>query len=180
MPDNFNDYPATLAARISHLEAAREQLLAELEGAATGQANTGKWSAADIAYHLYLVERGIGRMLKKALSPEGARHERKTEEDLRAEWQRISRLGDPTFHPVSAPAPVEPVNAPSLGESLSLLSQSRCSLLDTLAATTMEDLASISRPHLLEVMGRLTGAGWLSMIAYHELRHTAQLRRLKG
>lgn len=184
MLDSFNEYPASLAARIAQIEAARALVTSELnsilENEAVGkQPAPGKWSPAEIAYHLHLVERGIGRMLQKSLSPAaaGARHERRSEEDLRAEWERVSRLASPDYFPVEAPAPVTPQNAPPLRECVALLAESRRSLLDTLATATLDDLASFSRPHLIEAMGVLTGAGWVSLIAFHELRHVEQMRR---
>jgi hypothetical protein len=183
MPDSPpaapEQYPATLAERVAHLEATRELLLAELDAAAA-RGVSGKWSVAEIAYHLHLVERGIGRMMQKFLAPEAAsaRHERKSDDELRAEWRRVSRLASPDYFPVEAPAPVAPANAPGFTESVELLRQSRRALRDALTAATLDDLASFSRPHLVEAMGMLTGAGWLSLVAYHELRHIEQLRRL--
>jgi hypothetical protein len=185
MPDSpaapFEEYPATLADRVTQLAAARETLLAELDAAEARRAS-GKWSVAEVAYHLHLVERGIGRMMQKFLAPEAAaaRHERKGDGELRAEWQRVSRLASPDYFPVEAPAPVAPANAPGFGESVELLRQSRRALLDAISTATLDDLASFSRPHLVEAMGMLTGAGWLSLVAYHELRHVEQLRRLQG
>jgi hypothetical protein len=181
MPDALNQFPATLAERIAQLDAARAPLMAELS-LASERPPSGKWSAAEIAYHLHLVERGIGRMLQKFLAPDAAaaRHERRDDAQLRAEWERVSRLASPEFFPVEAPAPVSPKDAPGLAEGVALLNQSRQSLRDTLNATTLDALASFSRPHLIEAMGMLTGAGWVSMIAYHELRHAEQLRRMRA
>jgi hypothetical protein len=49
-----------------------------------------------------------------------------------------------------------------------------------LSQVTLDELASISMPHPLEGIGTLTGAGWVSLIAYHERRHTEQIREIKA
>lgn len=184
MTANFDQYPASLDDRISQLSLARSIFKSELEAATSVQVPDGKWSPSELAYHLHMVERSVTRMLQKLLLPEAAdrRHTMKSEEDLIAEWKRTSTIADPNDRPVEAPPRLNPQNAqtPDLSECISLLDQSRQTLLDFLSATSLADLISISQLHPNERIGVLSGAGWLSMLAFHELRHAEQLRKLKN
>ncbi|MEW6734931.1 MAG: hypothetical protein AB1489_26815, partial [Acidobacteriota bacterium] len=73
-----------------------------------------------------------------------------------------------------------PKDAPPLTESIELLKQSRATLLEILSKTTVDELASISIPHPLKSIGNITGVGWISLIAYHEIRHINQLQELRS
>lgn len=174
-------YPATMSERLAQLESARVNLMAELEqGAFDAQyAEEGRWSVAEIAYHLYLVESRITGLLKQLLGA-NQQGERAGEEVLRREWELIhSRATDPEVRS-TAPAPVVPQDAPPLAKSIELLKDSRAQLLAAVSQATIDELASVSAPHPLEVIGTLTGAGWLSLIGQHEFRHTRQIRNLKA
>ena len=59
-----------------------------------------------------------------------------------------------------------------------MLDQSRQQLLELPGRATLEELASISAPHPFAAVGTLTGATWLSVIAFHEIRHAEQLEKL--
>lgn len=134
----------------------------------------GQWSTAEIVYHLHLSERSIVRLLGKALAS-SERHEPAHEARLRAEWERIRRLVAVRSAKVRAPDFATPTRAPAFEASLDLLKQSRGALLALVARTTYDDLLRLSRPHPFEAVGALTGAGWLSLIAAHEDRHTQQI-----
>lgn len=176
-------YPMTLEDRLAELAQARAQLMAEIESAvseaAASRSDSGQWSIAEIAYHLHLAETSISKLLHQALKS-GQRHERVSDDQLRAEWERIrTRVG--TRHTrATAPASVVPTGTPELVQVIDRLHQSRQRLLELLSQVTLDELASISLPHPLEAIGTLTGAGWVSLIAYHERRHTEQIRELKG
>jgi len=71
---------------------------------------------------------------------------------------------------------VVPANASDLAEGVELLRQSRQQLLDAVQNATYGDLLSVPMPHPFWAVGNLTGAGWLSVAAYHELRHAEQIR----
>jgi uncharacterized damage-inducible protein DinB len=182
MTATVQQFPITLEDRLAELAAARAQLMAEVQsgisGAAQPQPESGRWSLAEVVYHLYLSEKSISRLLQKALGS-GERHTRMGEEHLRAEWERIGSTVGRRERRASAPPPAVPTNAPGLEEAVELLHQSRQTLLEMLSNVTLDDLVSVSMPHPLEVIGLLTGAGWLSLIAYHEQRHTEQIQELK-
>jgi hypothetical protein len=162
------------------LAAARAQLMAEIEHGASEAASSpeGRWSLTEIVYHLHLSEKTIGRLIQKVLDS-GQRHDRASEEQLRAEWERLMQTVARRERRASAPAPAVPANAPGLSEAVELLHQSRQRLLEITAGTSLDDLASISAPHPLQAIGTLTGASWLSLIGYHDLRHIGQIRELQ-
>jgi hypothetical protein len=181
MTATVQTFPATVAERFAELDRARMTLLAELGDGSVEpppSAEPGRWSIGEIAYHLHLVESRITGLLMMVLSSDN-RQERASEEKLRAEWElTISRATDPKIR-VNAPPGTIPENAPHLVETLALLEKSRSQLLAALQSVTIDDLASVSAPHPIEAIGKLTGAGWLSLIAHHEIRHTRQIRELK-
>jgi len=173
----LNEYPTTLTARLAHLEASRNDLLAELSDVPAPAALPLGWSVSEIAYHLHLVERGITRLLRKTLTAD-SQAEPLSAEALRAEWERTFTLADSARNPVQAPSYIEPKDAPSLPETVALLAQSRVALLEVLGTTNETELASITAPH--PFLGVLSGHGWLGMITYHEVRHTRQIRAVKS
>jgi uncharacterized damage-inducible protein DinB len=180
MTTTIQQFPLTLEDRLAELEAARAHLMAELESvadAAPTEPGSERWSIAEVAHHLHLSERGILRLIQRALES-GERHERKSNDHLQAEWERVCALVGSRQHPASAPSPVVPTNAPSLAETVEHLKHSRQALFEMLGRVTLDELASISIPHPLQAIGVLTGAGWLSVIANHERRHTEQIREI--
>jgi|GEM_PF-288235 len=181
MAGTIKQFPATLEDRIEEIKQARAQLLAELEGCASDAALAklapDRWSIAEVLHHLYLAEKGIAGMLRKALSS-NERHNRASDQELRAEWQRIGSVVGNREERASAPPSAVSENAPGLAEVIGLLNQSRQRLLDTIGSTDLDELSSVSMSH--PFIGPLTGAGWISLIAYHELRHVEQIREIKS
>lgn len=102
------------------------------------------------------------------------------EQALRAEWMHIKTLIGTRVTKAQAPPRVVPTDAPDLTVALALLDQSRQHLLETIRGATYDDLLSISMPHPFPAVGTLTGAGWLSVVAYHDLRHAEQIREQRA
>jgi DinB superfamily len=180
MNTELASFPETLEARLDELRDAREGLLRELEPFLSNSAPNAQpagWCAGEIAYHAHLTENSIVRLLRKFLAaPE--RHPPAAAAQLRAEWERIRRVVGIRDTPMQAPARVVPRDAPALAEALPLLHQSRQELLALVESVPYGDLLSISMAHPFQAVGVITGAGWLSVVAYHELRHSEQIREL--
>lgn len=179
MTDALTTFPATLDARWAELTAAREAFLAEL-GETNVHPPEGKkaWSAAELAYHLYIVEKQVTAGLKQTLKA-SARGERKSDAELQEEWGMLAKFIANREMKIEAPAPALPVDAPELAESLNLLKESRAALKTLLDQTNLDEMASIGVPHPLGI-GVFTGVGWLTLLSRHELRHTDQLKELKA
>ncbi|MEW6734174.1 MAG: DinB family protein [Acidobacteriota bacterium] len=181
MTNSARQFPTTMAARLQELAEVRTTLLTELEdGNFDPQyAEADRWSVGEIAYHLYLVETRINGLLKNLLGSD-KRGETAGEEKLRAEWELTSsRATNPEIR-VKAPAGTLPEQPPPLAESIAMLKRSRLELLSTISEVNLNELAAVTAPHPIEAVGILTGAGWLSLIAHHEMRHTRQIRNLKA
>lgn len=180
MTENHSEYPATTELRCAELQKAREELIAELEKSAD-QANLkqgDRWSIAEIAFHIYLVESAITMLLKQALgAPAGTPL---TTEQLQAEWQVISTRARNRETKFEAPDFVAPKDTPPLADSLKLIRESHATLVSSMAGVTIEQLAAISAPHPAREMGNVSGAGWLTLIANHDLRHRDQILELKA
>jgi hypothetical protein len=173
--------PTTMEERLHELANARAMLLAELEDGNFDPnfSEAGRWSVGEIAYHLYLVESRITGLLK-ALLGSSNRSERANEDRLNKEWELTSsRAGNPEIR-AQAPPGTLPEQAPILSESIVMLKRSRAELLALMNQFNLDDLASVLAPHPMETIGVLTGAGWLSLVAHHEMRHTRQVRDLKA
>jgi hypothetical protein len=181
MPEPFEQFPSTLNHRLAELDTARARLLAAIEAtrAHSGRAPAadGGWSVAEIAYHLHLAENATARGLGKRLASSD-RREPVSEARLLEEWERIRATVGRRIERVQAPAGVVPESAPDLDRAVELLAQSRRALLDVVEGTSYDDLLAIDLPHPLQTIGLLAGASWLSVTAYHDLRHAEQIREI--
>lgn len=182
MKTTFEQFPTSLEARLEELRRAREHLLREVGSApmddeATGT-NPDQWTVAEIIFHLHLAEKGTLARLKQALeSP--SRGPTADEKVLREEWERLRTLVGTRVVKVKAPPRVAPTNAPRRSEAIALIRQSRQELLATLQTVSYKDLLCVSMPHPFAALGALTGAGWLSATAFHDLRYAGQIREMK-
>lgn len=179
----LQEFPVDLPQHIEVLTKARQVLLEELASTTPDQLTLSKndgWTIPQIAHHLHLVEGRITGFIEMGiknltgLSPASV-------EQRQAEWERVVRIVPSRQNRVDAPEAVRPTNTPaSLEEVKTLLAASRTKLLELLNQTNLEQLDSISLPHPNPMIGVITGASWLIMMASHELRHVAQIKELKN
>jgi hypothetical protein len=176
-----SSYPATLDDRLKELEQIRNSLFVELNNCSSAACSSqqGRWSVAEIAYHLHLTEKSITMVLQNGLASM-PRHERLPDERIKEEWELITKFAIDRETKFNAPAYVVPKNAPSLEESHRLLEASRAELIKTVSDATLDDLASISLPHPVKSFGNISGIGWVSLIGWHEKRHTEQIKDVKA
>ncbi|MBI4853862.1 MAG: DinB family protein [Acidobacteria bacterium] len=177
MSNALEVFPATLEQHIDELAAARECLLAEISDGVDVKPSSG-WSVGEVAYHVHLTEKTITGGLAATLS-QGKREERRSDEHLKAEWEGIADRVPKRDNKIVAPEPLQPLNAPALSETVNLLKDSSKALADFLRTTTIDDLASISMPHPIHKDMLISGLGWLSLVARHDLRHLAQIKEVK-
>jgi hypothetical protein len=177
MSNALEVFPSTVELHIEELAAARELLLAEISDGVDVKPSSG-WSVAEVAYHVHLTEKTITGGLSQLLAS-GKREDRRPDEHLKAEWEGIAERVPKRENKIVAPEPLQPLNAPSLSEISGLLKESNKALAEFLKTTTMDDLASISMPHPIHQDMLISGHGWLSLIARHDLRHLAQIKEIK-
>jgi hypothetical protein len=177
----LQQFPGTLTERRSELDAARARLLDEVARArgrssvAAGAGTGAPWSLAELVYHLHLGEKLTALGLQRKLAST-ERVQPASEERLREEWERIRKLIGTRHTRVPAPARVAPDNAPDLDRALALLTESRRAFLQVIESAPEKDLLSIALPHPFPVIGELIGISWTSATAFHELRHSEQVR----
>ncbi|KAF0190559.1 MAG: hypothetical protein FD167_6095 [bacterium] len=172
MTNALEVFPATLEQRLAELAAARECLLAEISDGVDAKPASG-WSASQVAYHVHLTEKSITAGLSKTLS-DGKKEERRSDEYLKAEWEGIAERVPSRQNKIVAPESLQPIDAPALNNSVNLLKESSVALADFVKSTTLDDLASISIPHPIHKEMLISGLGWLSLIARHDLRQVKQ------
>jgi len=178
----LEQFPTCIEARLEELRQAREYFLQEVESgpndderAATG---ADRWCIAEIVYHLHLAETRTTMGLKRNLES-SSRGTPADDATLRVEWERVRTMVGQRTVKVKAPPRVEPINAPSRADAVKLIQHSRQELLATVQSVAYDELLAISMPHPFAAVGTLTGAGWLSATAFHDLRHIEQIREMK-
>ena len=128
------------------------------------------WSAAEVVAHLTMVEAAVVKGMQKLLT---------TEPQPMSFWRRIhippivnlSRLVK-----VKTPLPLDPALLAAKDQMLERFAALRSETLGLLEANRDRDLRRWRFPH--PFFGSLNGVTWFKMIAYHEARHTKQLREI--
>lgn len=178
MSNALEVFPATLELHLAELAAAREFLLAEISDGVDVKPASG-WAVSEVAYHVHLTEKTITGGLSQTLAA-GKKEERRSDELLKTEWEGIAERVPKRDNKIVAPEPLQPLNAPPLSDIINLLKESSDGLATFIKSTTLDDLASISLPHPIHKDMLISGLGWLSLIARHDLRHLAQIKEIKG
>jgi hypothetical protein len=173
----LNKFSTKLEDRIAELELVNNLLFTEIEGLEDIKPKEG-WSISEISQHLYIVEKGITGMLKKALES-SERCETKTDEYLKKEWETILAFTLNRQEKFNAPSFTHPSSTLTLSETVNALKEIHEKLVTLLKKTSKEELASIAKPHARESVGLITGLGWITLIASHKLRHIEQIKELK-
>lgn len=160
----------------------REALLASIAGLNEDQLNykpaEDQWSIADLLHHLALADEANLRL--SGLFIRTAR-----EQNLPADSSPDASMLDclDKFKgglggKAKAPERVTPLSYVPVEESLSRLKASRAGLLEAMDKLAAYDLSQASFPHPL--LGPLNAYQWFMMAGFHEMRHTAQIDRVKA
>jgi hypothetical protein len=177
----LDEFPACLDERRAELASGRARLLDAIEHARreTITPAPGEWSLAEIIYHLHLAESLTTRGLEKKLAST-ERVEPAGVERLREEWERIRKLVSRRHVRVQSPSRAVPDAAPGLDEAMALLAESRRGFLQVIESAPERDLLSIVLPHPFPAIGALIALSWTSVAAFHEVRHSEQVRAMIG
>lgn len=170
-------FPATLEQHVEGLAAARELLLAELSDGVDVKPSSG-WSVSEIAHHVSLTTKTVTMGLSQTLS-NSTNKKRKSAEELKTEWEGIAQRVPLRVNKLVAPEPLQPSGALLTSDSINLLKESHTELVNFLKSTSLDALASIEMPHPINKEMFISGPGWLSLVAYHDLRHLAQIKEIK-
>lgn len=151
---------------------AREDLLAEVNGLTDEALNKkpadDQWSIKQILEHLYLMEGGITKTIQKQLDS-GNVH-KVEDKPIELTVNRSKKVDAPEFS--------VPSNAfATLAEVKEKLNFTHETLRKFHEHANVEQLAKKSYPH--PVFGEMNLSQWIPFIAYHEMRHTEQIREVK-
>ncbi len=136
----------------------------------------GGWSVAQHLAHLHLVEQSSVRAMFRALrDARAAGLERESETSSLLGVLAHTGLAQATTKRV-APDFVTPVDAPDVPTARARLSESRAGLRAWGAEADGWALTAVHFPH--PALGRLNLYEWVAMIADHERRHLALMRRV--
>jgi len=130
----------------------------------------GCWSAGEVVAHLTMVETSVLTGTRELLSRKPGYH---------STWQRIHiPVYVTTWRMIKrrTPVPLDSSLVKERDEALENYSAARTRTLKLLAQHSPRDLAPFRRKH--PFLGSLNLYDWMRMLAYHEIRHTKQIREI--
>jgi hypothetical protein len=132
------------------------------------------WSVTEILEHLYRVETGIVRLVKRGVERALANGGALEQEDgsLLGSLDEF-RLTERSYV-AAAPEAVMPRGELSAAAAITALANSRRALLDAASAAGGLALGAITYPH--PMFGALTLYQWILFVGQHELRHARQIQ----
>ena len=160
--------------------AAREALLDEVRGLSeaqlTFQPMPGKWSIGEILDHLSLAERSIARVASRVLQQAAGRGLIGEPGSMQPPPHQIDR--ELFNRPVAAPESVLPSLGRPIERLLASLEESRERLMEVSSRAAGRVVGSVTIRHFQ--LGELHFYQWLMLEGVHELKHLAQIRRIKS
>ena len=162
-----------LAQRVKETELALAASLKHVSDAqATTQPEPGCWSITECLEHLYLVEKGIVRLVTKPHDQAVAGNEEVFGQ------QRLEKALLNRTHKIAAPDAFVPTGRfTSLNEAKTALSGLRETLLQALESNQIS-FDGQTYPH--PVLGPFTRLDWVNFIVAHARRHQAQIEEIKA
>jgi uncharacterized damage-inducible protein DinB len=153
-------------------EEVRAQLLEEVATMSDADLNqkptADKWSVRQVLEHLYLMEGGVAKIIKRQLSS-GEIHTT-SDKPIEKAVDRSIKVDVPDFAKPSE-------EYKSYAELLDNLSVTHMSLKTIEESATEEQLAE--KTYLHPVFGEMSLKQWIPFVAYHELRHLEQIKEVK-
>ena len=170
-----------LAELIEYADRQRAELLSAVDAVPEGgrdlKVEASVWSVAEVLEHLYRVETGIVRLLKR-----GVERARADGAPLEQEHGSLSSLDafrlTERSYAVGAPEPVLPRGELTAAAGIAALAESRRALMDAASAGSGLALGAISYPH--PMLGALTLYQWILFVGQHELRHARQIHSISA
>jgi hypothetical protein len=159
---------------VEHLNATRAALLATAgripEGRWKESPRPGAWSAGEVVAHLTMVEErvieGAAKVVRAAPVPVPLWKRAHLPVPL-AEWRGFR---------VKTPIPLDPTFVAERQSMLARLGQVRERTIGFIETNRGRDLGVYRFPH--PFFGSLNVYDWMQMIAYHDARHTKQIREI--
>ncbi len=130
----------------------------------------GGWSAGEVVVHLTMVETTVLGFLREELSKRPRPHS--LLERIHVPVTLVSRR----LVKRKSPIPLDSSLIKARQEALEAYSAARNRTLKFIAEHSSRNLAAFRRKH--PFLGSLNLYDWLRMLAYHEIRHTKQIREI--
>lgn len=130
----------------------------------------GGWSASEVLAHLTMVETTVWNGAREVLAQRPGRHPLRNRLHIPpafTQWRLVKR---------NTPIPLDASLVLSREESLLGFTAARNRTLKFIAEAGTRDLRPFRRNH--PFLGSLDLYDWLRLLAYHEIRHTKQLREI--
>ena len=130
----------------------------------------GGWSAGEVVAHLTMVETTVCSGVREELSKRPPRHKfwkRLHVPVVASSWRVLKR---------KTPIPLDSALVRARQEALEDYSAARNRTLKLIAEQSNRDLAPYRRAH--PFLGSLNLYDWMRVLAYHEIRHTKQIREI--
>lgn len=133
-----------------------------------------KWTIANFAEHLAIVEYGMTRISAKLLNEAKANEKNAGGKALISESfkNKAAEMRDKKFE---APETVRPEGNRTIQESLEKMKENRARLEELKPLFESVECSDFKFPH--PFLGDLTAHEWLLMIGAHEARHLSQIRK---
>jgi hypothetical protein len=131
---------------------------------------SGGWSAGEVVAHLTMTETVVGNFAREELAKKVRRHsflQKIHVPVILVAWRLAKR---------KTPIPLDGSLVTSRQEALESYSAARNRTLKFIAEQSSRDLAPYRRKH--PFLGSLNLYDWMRMLAYHEMRHTRQIREI--
>jgi len=139
------------------------------------QPHDERWTLAQILEHIWVVENGSGRLITKLIREVQDRGTKETDQTSVLNTIDAAYVATPTRR-LTAPEFTRPVEGLTVDQALERLQASRKRLLESLESARGYALGNVSAPH--PAFGPLDCYRWILATAYHERRHTHQIREL--
>ena len=130
----------------------------------------GGWSAAEVVAHVTMVESAVWNGVREELSQRPQSHSLWKKLHIpvsMSAWRAVKR---------KTPIPLDSALVKARDEALSGYSSIRNRTLKLIAEQASRDLAPYRRQH--PFLGSLNLYDWMRVLAYHEIRHTKQIREI--
>ncbi|HUJ40757.1 MAG TPA: DinB family protein [Candidatus Acidoferrales bacterium] len=130
----------------------------------------GGWSAAEVVAHLTMVESAVWNGVREELSKRPGRYSLWQKMHIpvsMSAWRAVKR---------KTPVPLDSNLVRPRDVALQDYSSTRNRTLKLIAEQSARDLAPFRRPH--PFLGSLNLYDWMRVLAYHEIRHTKQIREI--
>ena len=170
----------TIADIMAANEAAQSRFIAAVSDLSEAQANfrpdETRWTVAEIAEHVSIVNDGFLRLMRKLLN-EAESAAKPPKDDLDLGPTSLNERGEPV-EPFQAPERVHPKGGVAIADSVAKMDAALLGFGEIQSRLEAVDLSEQMFSH--PAFGPLNAYRWMILLGEHEDRHRGQIERLKA